>query len=268
MDNGVVDIGGWQLAIAALLMLAAAFASFRFKLGLVRDIVVSVVRVFLQLFALGLVLRYVFQFQTWWLVALLLCIMLASAVLIARGRVRNGPQGLEFSLFISLMVTSFAVSGLVVGVVIHPEPLWDARTVITITGMILGNSMSAVAVALDRLFSDLDARDNQMTALVALGATAREAAQPSIRDSIRAGLIPTLANMSAAGIVFIPGMMAGQILGGADPVMAAKYQIVVLLMISAATTVCNIIAVMMAYRRRFSDEGVYLSPGLRKGEGL
>lgn len=266
MDSGVIDIGGWQLLIAALLMLAAAAASFRFKLGLAKDIVISVVRVFLQLLALGLVLRFVFQFQTWWLVALLLCVMLVSAVLIARGRIGKGPRGLGFSLFLSLTVTSLTVSGLVVGVIIHPEPLWDARTAITITGMILGNSMSAVAVALDRLFADLDARDDQITAFIALGATAREAAQPSIRASIRAGLIPTLANMSAAGVVFIPGMMTGQILGGADPVMAAKYQIVVLLMISAATTVCNIIAVMMAYRRRFSDEGVYLSPGLRKEE--
>jgi len=264
MSSGVVDIQGWQLAIAALLILVAAFASYGFKLGLARDIMVSMVRVFLQLFALGLVLRYVFRYQTWWLVALLVSVMLVSAVFIARGRVKKGPRGLEFSLFLSLMVTSLTVSGLVVGVVIHPTPVWDARTVITITGMILGNSMSAVAVALDRLFADLDARDDEITTLVALGASTREAAQPSIRNSIRAGLIPTLANMSAAGVVFIPGMMTGQILGGADPVAAAKYQIVVLLMISAATTICNMIAVSMAYRKRFTDEGVYLSAGLRE----
>lgn len=266
MSSGVIDIQGWQLAVAALFILVAAFASFRFKLGLTKDIVISTIRVFLQLFALGLVLRYVFQFQTWWLVGILVCVMLISAVFIARGRIKKGPRGLEFSLFLSLMVTSITISGIVVGVVIHPTPIWDARTVITITGMVLGNSMSAVAVALDRLFADLDSHDDQILAMVALGATPREAAHRSIRSSIQAGLIPTLANMSAAGIVFIPGMMSGQILGGADPLMAAKYQIVVLLMISAATTICNIIAVSLAYRKRFSSEGVFISPGMH-GDG-
>lgn len=264
--GGVVEIGNWQLAIAAVLMLAAAFASFHFKLGLTKDILVSTIRVFLQLLALGLVLNYLFQYQTWWLVLIMVVIMLVCAVFIARGRIKKGPRGLELSLFVSLLTTSLLVGALVVGVVIHPTPIWDARTVITIVGMVLGNSLSAVAVALDRLFADMDSRADQILAMLALGATSREAAQPSIRSSIRAGLIPTLANMSAAGIVFIPGMMSGQILAGADPMMAAKYQIVVLLMVSAATTICNIIAVMMAYRKRFSREGVFVEPGLR-GEG-
>lgn len=76
-------------------------------------------------------------------------------------------------------------------------------------------------------------------------------------------MAPTLATMCAAGIVQIPGMMSGQILAGADPMVAAKYQVVVLLMISAASTAAIVAACYLAYRRRFGPEGYYLEPGLR-----
>ena len=99
--------------------------------------------------------------------------------------------------------------------------------------------------------------------MVALGATPREAAFPSIKAAVSAGMAPTLSTMCAAGIVQIPGMMSGQILAGADPMVAAKYQVVVLLMISAAGTAAIVCACYLAYRRRFTDEGYYLEPGLR-----
>ena len=103
--------------------------------------------------------------------------------------------------------------------------------------------------------------------MVALGATPREAAFPSIKAAVGAGMTPLLAQLSAAGIVQIPGMMSGQILAGADPVIAAKYQIVVLLMISAATTLSVVIICFLAYKKRFSVEGYYLSPALRDDAG-
>ena len=118
-------------------------------------------------------------------------------------------------------------------------------------------------MAVDRLFADLDARSDEMFALVALGATPREAAFPSIKAAVGAGILPTLATMCAAGIVQIPGMMSGQILAGADPVVAAKYQIVVLLMMSAATTLAIVMISLLTFRKRFSREGYFLDPGLR-----
>ncbi|MCH3968298.1 MAG: iron export ABC transporter permease subunit FetB [Atopobiaceae bacterium] len=262
--SGVVPIGNWQLALAACFMLAAGIASRRLRLGLTKDIAVATLRVFLQLIALGIVLGYVFQYQTPWLVGALLLVMLVSATIIARGRVKNGPSGLGPTLFISLFVTSATVTCAVVALVVRPDPLWDARTVLTLGGMVLGNSMSAAAVALDRLYADLDTRADEILSLTALGATPAEAAHASMASSIRSGMIPTLSTMCAAGLVTIPGMMSGQILAGADPLMAAKYQIVVLLMISAATTICNVLVVGLGYRKRFDKNGVFLEPGLRE----
>ncbi len=138
---------------------------------------------------------------------------------------------------------------------------------VPISGMILGNTLAAAAVATDRLFASMDSRANEIYMIVALGATPREAAFPSIKAAVGAGMTPLLAQLSAAGIVQIPGMMSGQILAGADPVIAAKYQIVVLLMISAATTLSVVIICFLAYKKRFSAEGYYLSPALRGDAG-
>ena len=80
-------------------------------------------------------------------------------------------------------------------------------------------------------------------------------------------MTPTLAQLSAAGIVQIPGMMSGQILAGADPIIAAKYQIVVLLMVSAATTLSIVVMCFLAYKKRFSAEGYFLDPALRDDIG-
>ena len=157
------------------------------------------------------------------------------------------------------MVIAFVV----VEGMIQPDPWYSARQLVPIAGMALGNTMSATAVAVDRLFADLDSRSDEMFALVALGATPHEAAFPSIKAAVGAGILPTLATMCAAGIVQIPGMMSGQILAGADPVVAAKYQIVVLLMMSAATTLAIVMISLLTFRNRFAKEGYYLDPGLR-----
>ena len=109
----------------------------------------------------------------------------------------------------------------------------------------------------------MDSRSGEMFTLVALGATAKEAAFPSLKAAIGAGMTPILASMSAAGIVTIPGMMSGQLLAGADPLSAAKYQIVVMLMLSAANTVAIVLACYLTYRKRFSPDGYYLDKGIR-----
>lgn len=267
MGSGVVQIGWLELVCAAAFMLVAGLISWRFELGQGKRIAVSTLRCFLQLLACGLLLGYLFDLQTWWLVGLVVVGMAVAATQIALGRVKNAVPGLRLPVFLSIFLSSAVVLVAVVEGVIHADPWYDARTVVPIAGMILGNAMSSVAVAIDRLFSDMEARSDEMFALVALGATPREAALPSIRASVAAGMTPTLATMSAAGIVSIPGMMSGQILAGADPLGAAKYQIVVLMMITAANTVAIVLACFLTYRKRFSDEGFYLERGLRPAGG-
>ena len=268
MSGGVVDIGFVELVAASAFMLVAGIVSWKLALGQTKRIVVSGVRTFVQLLAMGFVLLYLFQYQTWWIVLIVLGLMVLAATHIATSRVKSSVRGLWPAVFVSLFASSMIVAFTVVEGVIHVDPWYNARELIPIAGMIIGNAMAATAVAIDRLFADMDSRSSEMFTLVALGATPREAAFPSLKAAIGAGMTPVLANMSAAGIVTIPGMMSGQILAGADPLVAAKYQIVVMLMLSAANTIAIVLACFLTYRRRFAPDGYYLDEGIRPDNQL
>ena len=125
---------------------------------------------------------------------------------------------------------------------------------IPIAGMVLGNSMNGIALALDRLFAETRSRAGEIEGLLALGASPWEAVRDPLRASLRAGLTPILNSLKAVGLVFIPGMMTGQILGGADPLTAVRYQIVVMLMIAAAVALGGLILVGLYYKRLFTDD--------------
>lgn len=263
MTTGVVDIGYLELLAASLLILIAGIVSYKLELGQTKHIALSVVRCFIQLLAAGFVLKYLFEWQTWWLVLLALIFMIMAATQIATSRIKNKVPHLIPAVFLSIFISSLAVGFIVIEGVIHADPWYNARQLIPIMGMIIGNAMTSIAVAIDRLFVDMDSRSDEILTFVALGGTPREAAFPSLKAAIGAGMMPVLASMSAAGIVMIPGMMTGQLLAGADPIAAAKYQIVVLLMLSAATTIAIVLACFLTYKKRFSSDGYYLDKGIR-----
>jgi putative ABC transport system permease protein len=264
--GGVVVIAWPQLALATLFVVFVGVLSIRLSLGLERDLAVSTVRTYLQLIALGLVLRWVFGIDSPLLVIAIIVVMVVVAARIVVRRSPDAPSGVFRSSVLSMGLTGFIVTFAVTGLIVQVEPWYEPRYVIPLAGMVLGNSMTGIALALERVFSDMDARADELLALTALGATPWEAAHQSVRDALRAGLIPTINSMAAAGIVFIPGMMAGQILAGADPLVATGYQIVVMLMVAAATALGSVVSVLLTYRRRFTATGAYLEKGFRSDD--
>ncbi|MBE0476372.1 MAG: iron export ABC transporter permease subunit FetB [Coriobacteriia bacterium] len=258
-----MPIGTFELALATGFIVVVGAISLALGLGLVRDLAVATVRTYLQLAALGFVLRWVFGIDSAWLVLGILALMVLAAAFTVLQRAPDAPRGVLGSSVVAMAITGFTVTFAVTGLVVRVQPWYLPRYVIPIAGMVLGNSMTGIALALERLFADLEARAADMLAVTALGATPWEAASSSVRSSLRAGLIPTISSMAAVGIVFIPGMMTGQILAGADPLQATGYQIVVMLMVAAATALGSVVALLLTYRRRFSAEGVYLERGLR-----
>ena len=123
---------------------------------------------------------------------------------------------------------------------------------VPLTGMLLGNTVSTLAVGLSRFFESMRERRDEVDTLLALGATAWETARPSIVSSIRLGLMPTTASLASAGIVTVPGMMAGQIIAGGDPLDAAKYQFMVLASIAALTLLADGLIMTLVYRKCFT----------------
>jgi putative ABC transport system permease protein len=263
LAGGVVAIGWPQLLLASGFVLVTGAIALWMQLGVTKDLAIAALRTYVQLLLLGLVLRWAFAADRWWWVVGILAIMTVAAARIILKRAPDAPSGLFLAAVISMAVTGITVTFAVTGLVVGADPWYSPRYVIPIAGMVLGNSMTGIALSLERVFADLDARAGEIRAMTALGATPWEAAHPSVRAALRAGLIPAINSMAAAGIVFIPGMMTGQILAGADPLEATKYQIVVMLMVAAAEIVGAALAVLMSYRRRFSPDEVFLEKGFR-----
>ncbi len=264
--GGVILIGWWQLALAAGLMVFAGALSVALKLGLARQLAIATVRTYVQLLALGLILGWLFGLNNPFAVISVLVIMTAVAALTISRRAPDAPAGSMGISFLVMLGVGMFVTFLVTGAIVRVEPWYLPRYVIPIAGMVLGNSMNGIALALERAFSDMDARSDEILAMTALGATPWEAASPSIRRAMRAAMIPGINTLSAAGIVFIPGMMAGQLLAGADPMAAAPYQIVVMVMVATADITGSTAALLLTYRRRFTADGVFLESSHREVE--
>ena len=242
----------WQLGLALVFVLLAAGASLWLKLGLGKDILVGTARVFAQLFLMGYVLVYVFEWRIPWLTLVLFAGMIFFAARIVAGRVKGKGVPVFWPVFSSMLLSYMVVSIIVVGVVVQAQPWWDPRFFLPLGGMVVGNSMNAMALALDRLFSEVRTRRDEVEMMLSLGADRSEATSDMLAASVRAGMIPSLNSMMGVGVVFLPGMMTGQILAGADPVLAIKYQIVVMLMLVGSTTLGSVLAVMLARRRIFT----------------
>ena len=195
----------------------AQVASFVYHLGLNRDITVGTIRTFAQLFLMGYALTFIFQLNSLWFTLGIFIIMAVSASFIIRGRVKEKqvPYMLPtfLTMFVSYFVTALFVSGLIIGV----APWWEPRYFLPIGGMVIGNSMSALAIALERLFGEMRQQRGLIETRLCLGANYKEASSEMFKNAVTAGMIPSINAMMGVGLVFIPGMMSGQILAGADP---------------------------------------------------
>ncbi|MBE3599732.1 MAG: iron export ABC transporter permease subunit FetB [Limnochordaceae bacterium] len=263
MNTGVIPISDAQLALSVVLVLLAGGVSAALQLGLLRPLLVGTLRTFVQLMLIGYVLAFIFESNRPWLVFLVAVAMTAVATQAATARTRDVTRYPRELAFAALFASSVLVGGIVVGLIIRPEPWYSARVAIPIFGMILGNSMNGVALALQRLYGSTRERLAEVEELLAFGATPWEAVRESVKEAVRTGMTPTINSMMVVGLVSLPGMMTGQILGGADPRQAVRYQIVVMLMISAAVALGCLVLVLSAYRRLFTADGA-LDPELQR----
>ena len=251
MTGQIIDLTLWQLALALCLVLIAGGCSCYLRLGLGRDLLVGTLRSVSQLFILGYVLTLVFGHPSVWISLAIFTIMIGSAVHIIQGRVRESEVPVALPVFISMFLSYLLISVIVTGVIVGAKPWWRPDYFIPLAGMIVGNSMTALSISLERLFADLHARRQEVEMQLCLGASAAEAGRPFARDAIKAGMIPSINSMMGVGIVFIPGMMTGQILSGTDPMVAIRYQIIVMVMLTASTALGSVLVVFLAVKRCF-----------------
>jgi putative ABC transport system permease protein len=244
-----------DLALAALLVGVLAMVSRRMALGLAGQMVVAALRTSVQLFLVGLVLNVVFaSIQPIW-IALMAAVMLIAAAreVMARQKRRfAGWWGFGMGA-VSMFVSSFAITTLALVVMIGVDPWYTPQYAIPLLGMMLGNTMTGIALGLDRLTESAWEHRQVIEARLMLGASSAEAIHDIRRSSARSAMIPTINAMAAAGLVSLPGMMTGQILAGNPPLEAVKYQILIMFTISAGTGFGALIAVWAGSRRLFDS---------------
>jgi putative ABC transport system permease protein len=143
-------------------------------------------------------------------------------------------------------------------VIVPARPWFSPQFAIPLLGMILGNTLNGIALGLDRLGGELAAKRSQVETILALGATRWEAARQSIQQAVRTGMIPLINSMMVVGIVSLPGMMTGQLLVGARPIEAVKYQIVIMFLIASGTALGTVAVVLLSYLRLFGQDHQFL----------
>lgn len=254
MSGNTYAIDVWGLVAAMGMVAVSAAVSAAMRLDIARTLVWSAVRALLQLAAMGLIIGFVIHADNPWLVFALIAVMLAAGVQITLSRANGVPKGLAGPVLLSLAVTLLLMIALVTELIVRPEPWYAPQLVVPLSGMLLGNTVSALAVGLSRFYESMKTRRDEIDTMLALGANAWEAARPSIVSSIRLGLLPTTASLASAGIVTIPGMMAGQVIAGGDPLDAAEYQFVILTAIAALTLVADILIMRLVYRTCFTAD--------------
>ncbi len=251
--NNAVPISPLQLAIAGLLIVATGGLSLALKLGLERSLAVAALRTVVQLSLIGYVLKWVFAVDSPWVLLVAMTLMIAAAAHAAIGRSKRSYAGIFERSFVSLFCSGLLTTFIVTAAIIQIRPWYHAQYAIPLLGMILGNGLTGISLALDALLEALSARRGEVEMELAQGATKWEAARAPLSEAIRRGMIPNINSMMVVGIVSLPGMMTGQILAGADPLQAVKYQIVVMFMIAAATALGCIFIALLTYRHLFNE---------------
>jgi putative ABC transport system permease protein len=240
-------LGFWRIGLALTAALSGVALSYHFKLGIEWKLTVGLMRAIIQLLLLGFVLLS-FLFSVHSLPLILL--YLAAMLLIAATEVTNRQVRTYDGQFRDAVTACFIGGGIcgvfTSAVVFAPTPWWNPRVFVPSAGMIIGNSVSGPAVSMDRLLSDITDKKHETEVRLALGATGFEAMLPTVRAAVLAAMMPNLNTLAIVGVVSIPGMMTGQLLGGSTPLVAAEYQMAILFMITATTTISTYLAVVLA----------------------
>lgn len=248
-----MDISYLGLGLSALLLVFPLLIFFHLKLNLTRQLFYSYGRMIVQLALIGLILQFIFGQMNLWITILWILIMLANAIFTLRGRLKFHRKILLPIIAMSLVFTSLVIMPWVLILVVSPDPWFDPKYAIPIYGMILGNSMNSCALALERFESGLTDNWRAYYTRLSLGASLWEAILPPFKRAMQAALMPQLLTIASIGLVSLPGMMTGQILGGSSPLVAIKYQMMIMFSIFSGVTLTDYVAIRLYLKRRFDS---------------
>jgi putative ABC transport system permease protein len=245
--SGSLGMGLAQAAGAIVLCLVVVLACRRFAVHVEREAAISIARGLVQMVLVGIVLAVLLHGTLLVGVLILLAMTVAAAVTAAR-RARD----IDGSMVLSFWAIA-AGSGVVIAAMLATGALQTSVTMLVPVGsMIIANAMNACAQAAERFRADVTAHVGQVEAGLALGADPAVTVAPYVQSAVYASLLPRLDMLKSLGLVWIPGVMAGMMVSGANPVYAGIYQFIIVAMILTASGIAGLVMTLLTRARVFS----------------
>ncbi|WP_332650260.1 ABC transporter permease [Lysinibacillus sp. 54212] len=237
------------LSLTLIFILLPLLLSKALKLGLGKDITIATIRSIIQLLAIGFVLQFIFETDSPIYIVSMILFMIAVATLNARKKGEFIP-GITWKIAVTLSVVEVVTQGILLGLqIVPPTP----QFIIPISGMMIGNAMVLSILFLNRFQAEIGANEDEIELILSLGGTPKQAVQRHLTNSIRASMIPTIEAQKTIGLVQLPGMMSGQIIGGAAPVQAVQFQILIIFALLTCATLSSVILGLLVYPTLFNE---------------
>ncbi|MFB7158717.1 ABC transporter permease [Lysinibacillus sp. NPDC056232] len=238
-----------SLSLTLIFVLIPLLLSKTLKLGLEKDTLIATIRSIIQLLAVGYILKFVFDAQSYSYIFLMIALMILVATLNARKK-GKGIKGITWKIALTLIVVECVTQGVLLGFNIVPS---TAQYIIPISGMMIGNSMVLSVLFLNRFTSEIASHQNEIELILSLGGTPKQAIHRQLMNAIKASMIPTIESQKTIGLVQLPGMMSGQIIGGADPIQAVQFQLLIIFALLTAATLSSIMIGFLSYPALFNE---------------
>lgn len=255
MNNTVMDLSILQLSIAYIFVFIMLIIFKSRGIKREKQILIASTRMTIQLTIMGYILMFVFKNPSWWLTSLMIIIMISFAIYNSIKRVKfKMSKELKVIIALSMAFGALLTATFFIVVVLNVSPWFNPQYFIPISGMIVGNSMTGIALGANKLCSDFEDKRSEIENSLMLGASPVAATRAIVNNAFDTAILPTMNNMLTMGIVSLPGMMTGQILSGTFPLTAIKYQIGILLAILGSTAISTVLFVTLGYRTFFTKD--------------
>ena len=253
--HSIVDITPWQVGLACGFVLAVLVIVRMRGISREREIIISSLRMTLQLVLTGYILTHIFDHPSPLVTGAIIVLMELFAIhtIFSKFKGRLSPAFKRVIAF-SLGSGTLGCVGYFLLVVVRIPVWYDPRYVIPIAGMIIGNSMTGITLGIKSLLEGMTSHKHLIEEALMLGATPAAATRAIINRTFDAAIMPTINSMTGMGIIFLPGMMTGQILSGTAPATAIAYQIAIMFGILGAVALTIILTLQMGYRTFFNHE--------------
>ena len=251
--DGLITLDFVDLLLSLGIIGLAIALSLWQRLRLEGQLIFAAGRSILQLLVIGYILEFIFALDNPWAVIAILLVMLSIATIVASNRIGKKIQGLLPVVWVSIFASTALSLSYAIFLIIQPEKWYEPQYLIPLTGMVLGNAMNSASLTGERLANSIKNHRLEIETHLSLGATPQQSVQTYRQEAMRAGLIPILNQMMVVGLVSLPGMFTGQVLGGSTPLDAASYQILILFMIALTNLLTTILVTEGVYRRFFNQ---------------